>query len=331
MGAPGPDPSGGAGPVPGLAMTARGRRPLGEARSAGVADEWQRWMNKRKQKGVLPVGGPKDEEDFANEVGVGPKAVQKLHQMRERGEVVARTRRRADADEVDNALMQAEGDEIHTIGEYNEFLDDARAAGDDEAASVLEEAIADEHDHARNFGQALLSANGTLRNRPGKKNATRRQADLVDLLDRHVPGGGRKVAGWDWDDYLNGFVTTAAKRFACECGKQFPTPSGFHRCAGCGKQWNSYVIGSDGRTASADKFICREIPVRKNVIVGKKNAAIYKLDEPGELDPENGEDPGTPKMKGTKATDWYRRDTGTQRYTARRTARSKNGANVGRR
>ena len=58
-------------------------------------------------------------------------------------------------DDVRNDLLQAQGDEVHTIGEYQGFLDDAKAAGDDEAASVLSESISDEHDHAKNFADAL--------------------------------------------------------------------------------------------------------------------------------------------------------------------------------
>ena len=308
------------------------QRKGGTSRDAGIADEWTRWLNQRKQKGVLPTGGPKDDEDFAQQTGAGPRALEKLHTMRDRGEITS----------------------------------------------------------------------------------TRKKADLVDLLGRHTPAqsANHKVAGWDWDDYLSGFVTTAARRFSCACGKQFPTPSGFHRCA-CGKQWNSYVIGSDGRTASADKFICREIPARKNVIVARQKRAdwdadfkaermhhemengvqgsprnkrcvhcnlpkgrhfnqfsnnkekfagggpcpnnsgkryqvptpakpkqdeawgnhlgsIYKLDEPGEMLPEEGKDPGTPKMKGTKAKDQLKRDTRTQRWVAKRN-RPSDGATVGRR
>ena len=59
------------------------------------------------------------------------------------------------ADGVDNDLLQAEGDELATIGQYQEFEDEAKAAGDDHAAEVFDEALHDEHDHAKNFGDAL--------------------------------------------------------------------------------------------------------------------------------------------------------------------------------
>jgi hypothetical protein len=84
----------------------------------------------------------------------------------------------------------------------------------------------------------------------------------------------RKVAGWDWNDYQNGYLANSPRHFECSCGDQFPTPSGFHRCA-CGKQWNSYVIGTGGsnREAAADTFIVREVPVRPDVIVANRKLA----------------------------------------------------------
>jgi predicted small secreted protein len=87
----------------------------------------------------------------------------------------------------------------------------------------------------------------------------------------------RKVAGWDWDNHLNGYLANKPQHFACECGDSFPTPSGFQRCA-CGRQYNSYVIGTGGsnREASAEKFIVREIPVRPDVIVANRKLALRK-------------------------------------------------------
>lgn len=99
----------------------------------------------------------------------------------------------------------------------------------------------------------------------------------------------RKVAGWDWDEHLSGYVADRPHRFVCSCDRPFNTPGGFHRCA-CGKNWNSYVIGSGGssREASPPKFLVREIPVRDNVIVArrKRSAPSYSpispKDETGE-------------------------------------------------
>jgi hypothetical protein len=78
----------------------------------------------------------------------------------------------------------------------------------------------------------------------------------------------RKVAGWDWVENQNGYAAKSPRRFECSCGTDFPTPTGFHRCA-CGKSWNSYVIGTGGtnREASTDSFWVREIPTRPDVIV----------------------------------------------------------------
>ena len=85
--------------------------------------------------------------------------------------------------------------------------------------------------------------------------------------------GGRRVANWDWNERLNGYVTTARQDFPCECGIKLATP-GFHNCR-CGKIWNTYAIGSadDMKTSSAQRFIAREIPVRDGVIMASKRTA----------------------------------------------------------
>ena len=90
-----------------------------------------------------------------------------------------------------------------------------------------------------------------------------------------TPIGQRRAhqkEGWQWDYSIEGFVTTAAQDFPCDCGSSIPTPS--HTKCACGKIWNSYVIGhgGEGREASIDKFVCREIPVRENVIVARKKS-----------------------------------------------------------
>ena len=114
----------------------------------------------------------------------------------------------------------------------------------------------------------------------------------------------RQVTGWDWNNHLNGYLANRPQHFACACGDSFPAPSGFHRCA-CGRQFNSYVIGTGGSNhqASADKFIVREIPVRDDVIVANR----HLLTDPGQLG--EGEDDETPTMKRPPA-DWARRGDG---------------------
>lgn len=87
----------------------------------------------------------------------------------------------------------------------------------------------------------------------------------------------RKVAGWDWDDHLNGYLASKPTPFTCKCGAKHPVPS-YSTCK-CGKIWNSYVIGTggDNHQASVEKFICREIPVRDNVIVARRRKANLNI------------------------------------------------------
>ena len=56
----------------------------------------------------------------------------------------------ADAD-----LLKAEGDEISTIGEYQDFAQSARALGDDAAANAFEDIIDDEREHVQRFDDQL--------------------------------------------------------------------------------------------------------------------------------------------------------------------------------
>jgi hypothetical protein len=85
-----------------------------------------------------------------------------------------------------------------------------------------------------------------------------------------------KVAGWNWDDHLNGYVTAKRQPFTCTtagCGQEVPTPS-YGTCR-CGKIWNTYAIGDDKHLASGDAemYIAREIPVRDGVIMANRKMA----------------------------------------------------------
>lgn len=115
----------------------------------------------------------------------------------------------------------------------------------------------------------------------------------------------RKVPGWEFDSHLNGYVTTAARDFTCSCGEKLPVPS-YSTCK-CGKVHNSYVIGTggDNHTASIEKYICREIQVRPDVIVANRKAKRHKLTDPGALD--EGEEDDLPTMKPVPQ-DWRRRN-----------------------
>jgi hypothetical protein len=92
----------------------------------------------------------------------------------------------------------------------------------------------------------------------------------------------RQVPGWDWDKHLLAYTAARPQHFACDCGEAFSTPGGFRVCGGCGKQWNSYVIGTGGtnRNASADKFLVREIPARKEgdvIVASRRTAGISEI------------------------------------------------------
>lgn len=115
----------------------------------------------------------------------------------------------------------------------------------------------------------------------------------------------RDVPGWEFDSHLNGYVTTAARDFTCSCGEKLPVPS-YSTCK-CGKVHNSYVIGTggDNHTASIEKYICREIQVRPDVIVANRKAKRHKLTDPGALD--EGEEDDLPTMKPVPQ-DWRRRN-----------------------
>lgn len=97
------------------------------------------------------------------------------------------------------------------------------------------------------------------------KTASRRTAflDTVELTEpRH------RVAGWDWDDHLNGFIAAeAAREFTCACGDNIPAP-GYTDCR-CGKRWNAYTISANG----SKKMIAREVPVRENVVMANRRTA----------------------------------------------------------
>lgn len=86
----------------------------------------------------------------------------------------------------------------------------------------------------------------------------RRTASLWDQIrePRH------KVAGWDWNDQLAGYIAQGgAADFACICGNNVAAP-GYVTCA-CGKIWNASLHeGSDGI-----KLVCREVPNRGADIV----------------------------------------------------------------
>lgn len=133
-----------------------------------------------------------------------------------------------------------------------------------------------------------------------------------------------KVAGWEWDEYLNAHIANSPRKFECSCGQKVNVPD-YHRCK-CGKVWNTYVIGTGGdrREASAEKFIAREVPERENVIVAKRHAGYddydkalndWKAEEESMKEfPSNHVPKVNTDVKGKTAPDWHSRDHKTQRW-----------------
>ncbi|AVO24962.1 hypothetical protein KHQ84_gp013 [Rhodococcus phage Finch] len=90
------------------------------------------------------------------------------------------------------------------------------------------------------------------------KRKTASMWDSVSTASRH------KVAGWDWDERLSGYVAEGSSlHFACICGANVEAP-GYTNCV-CGKRWNSYPIVAEG----SSRLVCREIPVRDVVLARK--------------------------------------------------------------
>ena len=135
-----------------------------------------------------------------------------------------------------------------------------------------------------------------------------------------------KVAGWEWDEYLNAHIANSPRKFECNCGEKVNVPD-YHRCK-CGKVWNTYVIGTGGdrREASAEKFIARLVPERENVIIAKRHAGYDDHDqrandmefnlEQEEMKefPSNHVPKVNTEVKGKTAPDWHSRDHKTQRW-----------------
>ena len=102
-----------------------------------------------------------------------------------------------------------------------------------------------------------------------------KKADLADLMrspqkKADLWGYHRQVPGWEYDKHIEAYVAPHPRIFTCSCGENIKAPCGFMVCP-CGRQWNSFVIGLGGNhEASIDKILCREIPVRDNVIVASK-------------------------------------------------------------
>lgn len=116
-------------------------------------------------------------------------------------------------------------------------------------------------------------------------NSSHREASRQETASHHlaffdgfdIPEPRHRVAGWDWDDHLNGFLAAeAAREFTCSCGESVPAP-GYTDCR-CGKRWNAYTIQANG----SKKMIAREVPVRDGVVMAGRTASRKQADNFGE-------------------------------------------------
>ena len=98
---------------------------------------------------------------------------------------------------------------------------------------------------------------------PSQKAGSRRQGNFFT----------RKVPGWRWDQFQNGYIASAPNTFTCRCGSQFNVPS-YYNCR-CGSTWNAFVVGQGGdhRTAQIDQYICREVQPGVGIIMANRRTA----------------------------------------------------------
>ena len=277
-------------------------------RLADVLKDWEDWNSKLLPKGNAPMGGEPDFEQFARETGAGQRAIQKL-----RTHLMGQGRSASYVED-----LQAAGENHPDQGIRDRFQkghwertkkdteDKPKVRGAKRRTAEEYSGSGDVEDESGPFAgphgsfpvgtQKDLNDAKAVCNMPSVKSKHPGTCESVEKRQGPKEGsrkqswmgwnGGkpeqRKVAGWDWDDHLDAYVSSSPRVFTCSCGTAFDTPTGFHRCA-CGVQHNSYVIGTGGdrREASAEKYLVREIPVRKDVIVAHKTAGDVdtELDE----------------------------------------------------
>lgn len=252
--------------------------------AAGVGEQWDRWRKRKNESGEALRGGDVDYEQFRNETGVGDRALKKLKQRNEAPDwepvnqgVVNNSPQGITVGRRRNACWPGcHENEAHAAKFHSKDKESRRR----KATSPLDlgrHSYGDPDNPIPNpvnpyTGGGMFDEGEDLTPRAARrKQAWSGWGPAVAPKTRHV-------AGWDWDNHLNGYLANKPQHFACECGESFPTPSGFQRCA-CGRQWNSYVIGTGGnsRQASAEKFIVREVPVRPDVIVANRKMAAQSV------------------------------------------------------
>lgn len=206
--------------------------------TAGIVDEWENWLQQRSQKGQLGVGGDKDLYDFASDMGIGDRGIDHLRRY----------------------LFGSRQVEAEIQKNWYQNLVEERKK------QIKRE---------RNKKDLPYTGGPYYQKKPKAKAASRKEAwtgwGPVEAARQH------KVDGWAWDKRLSAYVATKQpESFTCKCGAKHKVPS-YTNCK-CGKIWNSYVIGTGGenRQATVEKFLCREVPVRDNVIVAGRKVASGK-------------------------------------------------------
>lgn len=246
-----------------MQMQARRKRqvPLKKARGAkaphhaGIVTDVDEWS---KQRGVTTGNPEVDMAQFQSETGkpIGPKQRNKLTKPVSTATPMPKSKKPISVGGMPKKASGSGCSECGHVSKNDDELEDHWWAMHPDLGEGPDWDQADAISAEGGWDNKSL---GDFLNR-GERSKKRRQANFFT----------RKVAGWEWDSHLNGYVATAARDFTCSCGEKHPTPS-YSTCK-CGKIHNSYVIGTGGDShhASVEKFICREIPVRDGVIVANR-------------------------------------------------------------
>lgn len=292
--------------------------------AADIVQKFEDWSKKRvDQQGTLPTGTEADLDQFVNENQVGPRAKNKLKQHLVSAGIEDGTS--------DDFYAPAAGYEYEDPYQQNGWKM-TRATEDGSAEWVHPSGFSLAGQDGPDGGSWQLfdskGAVGKPFTDPGEaqdailkqlKSGSRKQAWMG--FGSEQPGA-HKVAGWEWDSYLNAHVASKPREFTCSCGKPFAAPSGFQRCA-CGKQWNSYVIGTGGdrHEASAEKYLVREIPTRDGVIVAAKTADCEDDKDKGDDDCDEDKNEDCPPWEKDASRDFARFVA--EAFTARESALTK--------
>lgn len=140
----------------------------------------------------------------------------------------------ASDDDMSDELLQSVGEEIEGIGQYGQFLDEAREQGDDEAAAAISEAMDDEADHVENFTDVLghtagYRLAGELHGepdyddwdggRPAEKVEHRYEPDMEregamnDIVRRFQASGGGALNGDQGGNQSDDAIANQARKF----------------------------------------------------------------------------------------------------------------------